>query len=538
MDKIKIKPFFYLILSRDGKGKLRFEVYDMAEERGSLLKDISTENGLLKYREEDKDLREYVKPLIDDIADAYSRMGRIVISYKGDIAHSEAVKETVRAYNEKHKDEADKPVFTFIEMKNNFSLEELVKKINFHFERAIQLTNSFNLDFSKVEYDPVFTNDEYENDSSKNKIKLKVSDNAVRNDKNSEKESNSDIVKKTKDILKSIPKISFEIKETVDQKEFLGYFQERIEPIDFTVSKLKELITAYTHIIDRYRNLIEIKKEYIPKKIEKDIIEKIKQIIHDDLIPSVEKQYDLYLFNVPNDYDSIPELKSGEMITINHLNNVLNKIVSSRFDRINKYFRKNSINNLKYFDNNVYSNICKIIKSYFPDSNVFSPKEYNWSFPFINIETECSAIRILNIKINASDVASELINAKPPLLKKENEFSIRKLSDGYCQVNSVSDLIRKTDRYIRTQYNKNEITNSLNVLMNRRIDSYKENTIPMIIKSIPDIDKSLGDTEEKIEFLVNERIKINEIYLDLSASIIEINSIIDTYEKTVSSEGE
>ena len=74
--------------------------------------------------------------------------------------------------------------------------------------------------------------------------------------------------------------------------------------------------------------------------------------------------------------------------------------------------------------------------------------------------------------------------------------------------------------------------------MNRRIDSYKENTIPMIIKSIPDIDKSLGDTEEKIEFLVNERIKINEIYLDLSASIIEINSIIDTYEKTVSSEGE
>lgn len=532
MDKIKIKPFFYLILSRDGKGKLRFEVYDMAEERGSLLKDISTENGLLKYREEDKDLREYVKPLIDDIADAYSRMGRIVISYKGDIAHSEAVKETVRAYNEKHKDETDKPVFTFIEMKNNFSLEELVKKINFHFERAVQLTNSFDLDFSKIEYDPIFTNDEYENDSSVNKTNRKVSDNAVRNDENSENGSNSGIVKKTKDILESIPIISFEIKEAVDQKEFLGYIKDRKRPISIAVSRLNDLMTAYTSIIEVYRKYLGCTKENIIENVGNEIFEKIRQKYDDVLISSIDVLYDQYLVKNPPDY--YPKIHEWDYISYNLLRGELSKVISCRLNKVS-VFQEEAIAELKNFNNIVYGIIRSVIKSYFPSSEAFDPKDYSSFCSFVSRDMESSAEKILNFKMNETDVAYRIISAKTIYGRNENEFTISRYN-GEFVVDSISELLNKTDKYIRTLYSRNEIKNNLKDLMNRRIESFRENSIPMIIDLLPDIDESINITDEKIEYLMNERQKINEIYSDLSASISEINSIIDTYNKMLSSE--
>ena len=69
MPKIKIKPFFYLILRRDENGKMHFDVYDFTEEGGIVLKKISDDNGLLKHENKPEEIKEYVETLVEDIAD-------------------------------------------------------------------------------------------------------------------------------------------------------------------------------------------------------------------------------------------------------------------------------------------------------------------------------------------------------------------------------------------------------------------------------------------------------------------------------------
>ena len=138
-----LAPFFYLILNRNENGKLDFNIYNFTKKS---LETISNDNGLLKYKDRDSNLKEYADMLIEDIAVVYKRMGRILISYDGDINDAKIIKSTINKYNQKYKDNSGMPVLYF-EDSSSFSLDEYIKELNSLLQNAANKIIDFEKDY-------------------------------------------------------------------------------------------------------------------------------------------------------------------------------------------------------------------------------------------------------------------------------------------------------------------------------------------------------------------------------------------------------
>lgn len=125
----KIRPFFYLVLGRSEKGGLYFRIYDIAESGAFSWFDISDENGLLKYDDRTEELECYVSELIKDISDTFGRFKNIFISFDGDISDADLIENAINQYNDAE-DDSFRPELNFIETKGNFSLKDLIGKVN------------------------------------------------------------------------------------------------------------------------------------------------------------------------------------------------------------------------------------------------------------------------------------------------------------------------------------------------------------------------------------------------------------------------
>lgn len=125
----KIRPFFYLVLGRSEKGGLYFNIYDISETEVFSWFDISNENGLLKYDDRTEELNCYVSELVEDIAEVFGRFHNIFISFDGDISDADLIENAINEYNRKESDKV-KPELIYVETDGNFSLKDLINKIN------------------------------------------------------------------------------------------------------------------------------------------------------------------------------------------------------------------------------------------------------------------------------------------------------------------------------------------------------------------------------------------------------------------------
>lgn len=568
MAKVKIKPFFYLILGRDGDGKLTFDVYDIADEGGIQLKKISNDNGLLKYEDRTENIDEYIKPLVDDIADVYSRMGRIVISYMGDVTHSESVKKTVNEFNKEHKEDKDKPVFLFYELKGNFSLGELVKKINYHLESAAEKINSAKFDFSQAQnmfenVFPDFDSNEFFNHMMEKNVDPKKIKNIVEKYRATAPEKREEFINKeiltlplnnnevsmfhaylmemvtSKEITEEIAEINnnfvsykFDIKEYVEQSEFLHYVDSQKDNLDAFIEMLVSLTDMYNELIEESQNTINKDKSVLKSKLKNDISKKINDAVKNKLVTSIGNSYEKHIKNTIQVYTNI---KEGEEVESFRIKAASQTAIYKYSECINKFFKPEVMLNVELFNSVIFHIIHSSIKEVFPDSEIITAEQFNSRYPFINEDIKKSAGKILELKYRESEIVDKVIT-KSTLLHK-NEFSVDVLKNGHYKINSIENWKAKIKSTVYSGYSKTDIVNKFLSLMVQRAAAYEENVISSILSTLPESGENRdirAEIEKKAEF-EKERQKARLLYSSLIDTQREISDIRNTYTNSVSS---
>lgn len=563
MPKIKIKPFFYLILRRDENGKMHFDVYDFTEEGGIVLKKISDDNGLLKHENKPEEIKEYVETLVEDIADVYSRMKCIFISYRGDTRDELVVKDAVNLYNISHEDDENAPVFIFKEIEGNFSIEDYIEKINYHVSNVAEKMASAEKLFSFI-YDV--------KDYEVNENNMEISDTRhvltteferlmwergcdpeylaqtvewYRNEKTAkareslfrnlvpalvlydEREKQMFLryleIKADTEALPTIEKESvvipkFSIVDSVAHNELLEY-------IEWKEKELEEAFEIAENAIVKYATLLDEKRKEISEQAKK---------LNASLVTEIEKEMDAcieqYFQKIKKSYDKIDVLEKfefsyriGDPLSESVLTSFGSVILLKYTDRYNNDVKPVLVDCTESLNKKVYSILSEKIGFNLSEAKGFDEDEYQLKYAFINPDTKDSFNKSITLKVDEKRLY-DLIKKKPLIGK--NDYSVE-ISKNLYKISDTKTFSAMIKQFAYSSCSKGVALNKIKTLILQRKDEYSDKVIPAILERIHAENDDGKIIEARLE--INKASEMLEeagiLHRDIDLSLEEVKQI-------------
>lgn len=473
MSNAFINPLFYLVLRRDENGELSFRIFNSEEYCGDtkgVWQDISVDNRLLKYDDEDNELEIFVDSLIEEIGSVYSRMGTIYISFKGSNEDSEKIEAAIDRYNSK--DNATKIVF--INFEKSFSLLKSVDSLNNCIDSAITLFEEYEDVFASCAgiCDMVNGIDVESADITYNAIAKTFSELInCKIDKKTIKQS--EFSEKTEAIFKHL-------------NNLINYHSKSIESFNVAEENVTVELENYKKSIPTLRQFFD--KNFNTEKYIQRFTEKQKGAYE-----NIIKQNVCCIFG-----DSFADITEDELQELSE------KVLAYIKTTYTKFFRDTILPEFHKSDEQVYNIVSRFCASYL--SYEFDIDTYFAKFSYINsFLPKLESLGDLNI--NNKHIFSAYVTSFGLIQLGENNVGVKKHKDKYT-INDLRTFALKLTQVIGCRF-----TAAPSYYI-EAADEYTKATIPIIENTLPNIDdiKECQEALHTLDELHNYKEKANHAF--------------------------